>query len=183
MSFSIDDLVASFATSHVSQEAMDIATLQTQLAKTLCYPAPAQPGPAHPVTRRNSTSYAQPCNTPTHTAPAFHWDDPRFLHPVDDDMADDQAVEDLLGARAPASPTPTTAAHRFRPAQPPHSPPFDAPGGASSLFASADSFGFAPPMQAAPSFFAQAARPAPGSPFAHTHQLESRAMLVAAGQR
>jgi len=101
MSVSIDDLVSSLSASHVSQEAMDIATLQvftlflspplpsiahpnnptktpfqSQLANVIYYPSQGQPG-VHCVTRRNSL--AQPCNPPTPTSATatfhFEWDD------------------------------------------------------------------------------------------------------------
>lgn len=119
MSVSIDDLVSSFSASHVSQEAMDIATLQSQLANVIYYPSQGQSGGAHCVTRRNS--YAQPCNPPTPTSATanFHWDwddaaryrgqnttvapvpAPLRLCDTDDEMEDEQIVEELLNAHTP----------------------------------------------------------------------------------
>ncbi|KAI9512726.1 hypothetical protein F5148DRAFT_1279471 [Russula earlei] len=223
MSISIDDLVSSFSASHVSQEAMDLATLQSQLAKVIYYPSQTQSG-VHCVTRRNSL--AQPCNTPTTTA-AFHWewDDatryrgqstntyvaPAALRSCDMDAEmeedDEQAVEDLLLERARATTATTTTAAPFSSALSPSlgsSTFYDATPVQSappSHFANANPFDLAavqtapcpsPLAQTAPSFFAQAARLTPNSPFNlnlsaaqqghHALELESRTVLVGAGQ-
>ncbi|KAI9466689.1 hypothetical protein BJY52DRAFT_1111159 [Lactarius psammicola] len=210
MNISIDDLVSSFSASHVSQEAMDIATLQSQLAKVIYYPSQGQPG-VHSVTRRNS--YAQPCTTPTPTSAtaSFHWeweDTSRFRGQnttpyavrscdVDDEMADEQAVEDLLNVHTPIQPgTPQRQQPpKYRPAgQLPCSPVYDNTP-QSSHFANTDPFYLAAVQTASipppPSFFAQAARPAPNSPFNlglsaqqahHTLEVEPRTVLVGAGQ-
>ncbi|KAI0303070.1 hypothetical protein BC826DRAFT_965692 [Russula brevipes] len=104
---------------HVSQEAMDIATLQSQLSKVIYYPTQGQGQPGvHCVTRRNSL--AQPCTTPTPSSAtaSFHWDDaarhirgqipapctgpaPARSGDMDDEMEDEQAVEDLLNVYTP----------------------------------------------------------------------------------
>ncbi|KAH9065187.1 hypothetical protein EDB83DRAFT_2519797 [Lactarius deliciosus] len=194
MNISIDDLVSSFSASHVSQEAMDIATLQSQLSKVIYYPSQGQPG-VHSVTRRNS--YAQPCTTPTPTSAtaSFHWeweDTSRFRGQnstpyavrscdVDDEMADEQAVEDLLNVQTPMQSQPGT--------------PATTTTTKSSHFANTDPFYLAAVQTAAipppPSFFAQAARLGPNSPFNlslsaqqahHTLEVESRTVLVGAGQ-
>lgn len=232
MNISIDDLVSSFSASHVSQEAMDIATLQviplllfsrlllnvnqSQLSKVIYYPSQGQPG-VHSVTRRNS--YAQPCPTPTPssaTAPSFHWewdDSSRFRGQntapyavrscdIDDEMADEQSVEDLLNAPTPIQSQPGTPQRqqppRYRPAgQLPSSfgsPAYDN-NSQSSHFANTDPFYLAAVQTATipppPSFFAQAARPAPNSPFNlglsaqqahHALEVESRTVLVGPGQ-
>ncbi|KAH9963248.1 hypothetical protein BC827DRAFT_1266542 [Russula dissimulans] len=241
MSVSIDDLVSSFSASHVSQEAMDLATLQSQLANVIYYPSQTQSG-VHSVTRRNSL--AQPCTTPTATS-TFHWDwddaaryrgqsttpyvppaPVRSCDMADDEMEDEQAVEDLLSPHIPN--------HQFQPITPPQqrqqpskfrpptgqqqqqhqpfssalsppsslgssmSPLYDAtpaPPASSPHFANTDPFYLAAVQTpsspsiapTAPSFFAQAARPAPNSPFnlnlspqqGH-HPLEY--VLVGAGQ-
>ncbi|KAH9978117.1 hypothetical protein BGW80DRAFT_1249706 [Lactifluus volemus] len=248
MSISIDDLVSSLSASHVSQEAMDIATLQvippssslplnlvnpekciqSQLSQVIYYPSQSQSG-VHCVTRRNS--YAQPCNTPTPTSAtaSFHWewDDatryrgqnpapyvaPPPLHDcdVDDEMQDEQTVEDLLNAHTPnqclfdAPLAQRQQPQKYRPVSsgqpfpmpppPPPPPTYDnIPGlsGSPSHFANTDPFYLAASQTApAPSFFAQAARPAPNSPFNlnlsaqqahHVLEVESRTVLVGAGQ-
>ncbi|KAH9045743.1 hypothetical protein EDB85DRAFT_56043 [Lactarius pseudohatsudake] len=209
MNISIDDLVSSFSASHVSQEAMDIATLQSQLAKVIYYPSQGQPG-VHSVSRRNS--YAQPCTTPTPTSAtaSFHWeweDTSRFRgqnstpyaarsYDGDDEMADEQAVEDLLNVHTPMQSQPGTPQRQ----QPPKYRPsvqfssYDNTS-QSSHFANTDPFYLAAVQTAAipppPSFFAQAARLGPNSPFNlslsaqqahHTLEVESRTVLVGAGQ-
>ena len=232
MNISIDDLVSSFSSSHVSQEAMDIATLQviplplffslishdtnqSQLAKVIYYPSQGQPG-VHSVTRRNS--YAQPCTTPTPTSAtaSFHWeweDTSRFRgqnttpyamrsSDIDDEMADEQSVEDLLNPHTQIQGQPGTPQRqqptRYRPSGqlPPSfgSPVYDNTS-QSSHFANTDPFYLASVQAAAipppPSFFAQAARPAPNSPFNlglsaqqahHALEVEPRTVLVGAGQ-
>jgi hypothetical protein len=250
MNISIDDLVSSFSASHVSQEAMDIATLQvislfpsplsqlslnflqSQLANVIYYPSQGQPG-VHSVTRRNS--YAQPCNppTPTSATASFHWEwedatrcrgqnPPPYVAPtplrscdVDDEMEDEQAVEDLLNSHTPnqcqiGTPQqrqqqpkyhPVPIGQPFPPPPTPQSissPTYDnVPGlsGSPSIFANTDPFYLAAVQTASltptPSFFAQAARPAPNSPFNlnlstqqahHVLEVESRIVLVGAGQ-
>lgn len=69
MSISVDDLVSSFASNHIGQEAMDLATLQTQLAQALYYQSQQQ------QQQWGSTSAAAPCNTPTARTPSstFSW--------------------------------------------------------------------------------------------------------------
>ncbi|KAI0254215.1 hypothetical protein BJV78DRAFT_1280238 [Lactifluus subvellereus] len=227
----IDDLVSSFSASHVSQEAMDISTLQSQLANVIYFPSQGQSG-VHCVTRRNS--YAQPCNTPTPTSAtaSFHWEwedatrcrgqNPAPYVPpaplrncdVDDEMEDEQAVENLLNAHTPnqcqiGTPHQRQQQSKYRPVSigqpfpPPtsqtiSSPMYDnAPGlsGSPSHFANTDPFYLAAVQTASltppPSFFAQAARPAPNSPFNlnlstqqahHVLEVESRIVLVGAGQ-
>ena len=171
------------------------------------YPSQGQ----HSVSRRNS--YAQPCTTPTPTSAtaSFHWeweDTSRFRGQnttpyavrncdVDDEMADEQAVEDLLNVHTPGTPQ-RQQLPKYRPAgQLPSSlssPTYDNTL-QSSHFANTDPFYLAAVQTASipppPSFFAQAARPASNSPFNlglsaqqahHTLEVESRTVLVGAGQ-
>ncbi|KAI0301870.1 hypothetical protein B0F90DRAFT_1715992 [Multifurca ochricompacta] len=227
MNISIDDLVSSFSASHVSQEAMDIANLQSQLTKALYYPSQTQPG-VHRVSRRNS--YAQPCNTPTPTSATatlhWEWEDttryrgqnptlytapaPLRSFDVDDEMEDEQAVEDLLNPHTSnLSQSGASLRHqplKFRPIGHPFSsqptpsvgtPTYDNTSGPSpsSHFTNTDPFYLAAvqttSLTPSPSFFAQAARPAPNSPFNlnisaqqthHPLEVESRALLVGIGQ-
>jgi hypothetical protein len=203
MNISIDDLVSSFSASHVSQEAMDIATLQSQLANVIYYPSQGQPG-VHSVTRRNS--YAQPCTTPTPSSATttFHWeweDTSRFRGQnttpyavrscdVDDEMADDLAVEDLLNAHTQPGTPQRQQPPKYRPSgQLSSSFAYDN-NSQSSHFANTDPFYLAAVQTASipppPSYFAQAARPLPNSPFNlqahHTLEVEPRTVLVGAGQ-
>ncbi|KDR74446.1 hypothetical protein GALMADRAFT_141483 [Galerina marginata CBS 339.88] len=91
MSFSVDDLVSSFSSSHIGQEAIDLATLQVrsilllmndnadsnplqaQLAETLFsgsnYSAPH--GRQTSLSTRGRTQNTQPCTTPTHRTPSL----------------------------------------------------------------------------------------------------------------
>ncbi|KAG5353721.1 hypothetical protein E4T56_gene5065 [Termitomyces sp. T112] len=105
MSISIDDLANSLSASHVGQEALDLAALQAQLAKTLFASSAAHSSNPQRVSRK--TSFSQPCNTPTFT---------NFTQLVDsqataagpswaaDDMEEDEPmVEDLLLPRSPNS--------------------------------------------------------------------------------
>ena len=135
---------------------------------------------------------------------------------TDDEMEDEQTVEELLNTHTPNQIHSMAPPHRqqlskFRPptAQQQQqfstalSPPpplgsstmYDAAPAqsASSLFVNTDPFYLAAVQSstAPPSFFAQAARPAPNSPFNlnlsgqqghHALELESRAVLVGAGQ-
>jgi len=114
-------------------------------------------------------------------------------------MADEQSVEDLLNAPTPIQSQPGTPQRqqpqRYRPAgQLLGSTAYDNTT-QSSHFANTDPFYLAAVQTATipppPSFFAQAARPAPNSPFNlglsaqqthHTLEVESRTVLVGAGQ-
>lgn len=162
----------------------------------------------HSVTRRNS--YAQPCTTPTPSSAttSFHWDweeSSRFRGQnttsyavrscdIDDEMADDLAVEDLLNAPTPIQSQPATPQRqqppKYRPSgQLPSSLGYDTTS-QSSHFANTDPFYLAAVQTASipppPSFFAQAARLPPNSPFNlqahHTLEVEPRTVLVGAGQ-
>ncbi|KAI0047275.1 hypothetical protein FA95DRAFT_1572600 [Auriscalpium vulgare] len=194
MSLSVDDLVSSFSSSHIGQEAMDLAALQAQLAQTLFYQPPASPS-LQSVTRRNS--YAQPCNTPTARTPStsFHFDDRRpssstpgaASRPWEQDIPgeeDDAMGDDFVAgsaAAAPLRPSSQPLSPSFsrgsRPTHPYTSPAtpttYDSPS--QSLFVSTDPFYIAAAQApsfhpAPPSFFAQAARPSVGSPFMMSNQ-------------
>lgn len=114
-------------------------------------------------------------------------------------MADEQSVEDLLNAPTPIQSQPGTPQRqqppRYRPTgQLPSSFAHDN-NSQSSHFANTDPFYLAAVQTATipppPSFFAQAARPAPNSPFNlglsaqqahHALEVESRTVLVGPGQ-
>ncbi|THH08181.1 hypothetical protein EW146_g9075, partial [Bondarzewia mesenterica] len=116
MSCSVDDLVNSFNSNHIGQEAIDLALLHAQLAQTLFGQSTPSPN-AQSFPRRSAIPPR--CNTPTARTPSsssFHWDDTHRrrsssiamddLREVDlDDMEDERMVEDLLGASA-SSPAP-----------------------------------------------------------------------------
>jgi len=68
MSISVDDLVASFSGSHIGQEAIDLATLQAQLAQTLF--SQQIPSNMHGQNSRTDKGDGQPCNTPTARTPS-----------------------------------------------------------------------------------------------------------------
>ncbi len=121
---------------------------------------------------------------------------------MDEEMADEQAVEDLLNTHTPIQSLPGTPQRqqppKYRPSTqlPPSlgTPTYDNTS-QSSHFASTDPFYLAAVQTSAipppPSFFAQAARPAPNSPFNlglsvqqahHALEVESRTVLVGVGQ-
>ncbi|EIN10252.1 hypothetical protein PUNSTDRAFT_50928 [Punctularia strigosozonata HHB-11173 SS5] len=182
MSITVDDLVASFGSSHIGQEAMDLAALQSQLAQTLF---------AHALPQQHSQSIPnreigyQPCNTPiacTPTSPtgSFPWSQMRTerrsaslcsRRSVDDSMLtddeDERLVEEqLLGG---SSSTTTAAPSQQHQMQTSWSAALDEQQQqhSSSLFATTDPFYVAAsnPAPAAPSVFAQVGRPSQQSPF------------------
>ncbi|KIM42805.1 hypothetical protein M413DRAFT_10262 [Hebeloma cylindrosporum] len=64
MSFSVDELVCSFSSSHIGQEAMDLATLQAQLSETL-FGGPSYGRQSQMrIPDRGRSKNTQPCNTP-----------------------------------------------------------------------------------------------------------------------
>ncbi|KAL1741836.1 hypothetical protein HDZ31DRAFT_84568 [Schizophyllum fasciatum] len=185
MSISVDDLVSSFAASHIGQEAIDLAALQAQLAQVLFgQPAAAAEPAAMPA------HYTQRCNTPIQRHPSFSFghiqDAQRFAaesprspssaswrtaetFAQDDDMEDERMVEDLLlpahqPRSPPQSPVPSKPFGTF-PFSTPSSPLFSEP----TSFATSDPFFLAQAQaQASPmstSFFAQNGRPSQQSPF------------------
>ncbi|KAJ6538937.1 hypothetical protein B0H19DRAFT_1176262 [Mycena capillaripes] len=181
MSLSMDDLCASLSSSHVGQEAMDLAALQVQLAQTLFCQSMAASSAAQ---RQREDDYAQPCNTPTGRTPSasFSWSpmvDPSRQsdlalrrntedHFRDETEEDERMVEDLLIPNSPMSAKQQSPA-AGRPQQTsPTYPPSESP---QSLFATTDPFYIAQ-LQAAqnygvspPSVFSQAAFPSQQSPF------------------
>ncbi|KAG2014070.1 hypothetical protein CC2G_010917 [Coprinopsis cinerea AmutBmut pab1-1] len=103
MSISVDDLISSFSSSHIGQEAMDLAQLQAQLSESLF-------GANMPSSSRRGRDY-QPCNTPTARTPtssSFNWEslDAKFagqsrsrsssISSRMEDMEDELMVEELL---------------------------------------------------------------------------------------
>ncbi|KAJ3879588.1 hypothetical protein F5051DRAFT_438624 [Lentinula edodes] len=106
MSLSVDDLVSSLSSSHIGQEALDLAALQAQLAQTLF------PQPIASSSDSSLDSFHQPCNTPTGRTPSssFSWgqliDVQQHLSRRDemiDDAEDERMVEDILMPSSPAS--------------------------------------------------------------------------------
>ncbi|KAF9004778.1 hypothetical protein BDQ17DRAFT_1325570 [Cyathus striatus] len=71
MTISVDDLVSSLNSSHIGQEAMDLAALQAQLAQAFFNQFPSSAAPT-PIPRKRST-HTQPCNTPTASSFSYHW--------------------------------------------------------------------------------------------------------------
>ncbi|KDQ65046.1 hypothetical protein JAAARDRAFT_43849 [Jaapia argillacea MUCL 33604] len=127
MSFTVDDLVASFGSSHIGQEALDLAALQAQLTQTLF--SAAQP--------RQEAYHAQPCNTPTASTPSssnFNWGQIQMHRrsssvastssrkddrgDMDDMDEDERMVEELLW---PSSPSTSSASHNQFPFNHSHS--------------------------------------------------------------
>ncbi|KAJ6510225.1 hypothetical protein C8R47DRAFT_1097137 [Mycena vitilis] len=200
---SMDDLCASMSSSHVGQEAMDLAALQVQLAQTLfCQSMAASSAPP----QRQKDDYAQPCNTPTGRTPSasFSWgpmvdlarqSDPAPRRSMDDNFEmeeDERMVEDLLIPNSPMSPKqPTQAPGRSQQS----SPTYTATESPQSLFATTDPFYMAQ-LQAAqnygvspPSVFSQAGFPSQQSPFMNFQRhtpaqnplsLDTHSLLVAA---
>ncbi|GLB33393.1 hypothetical protein LshimejAT787_0102770 [Lyophyllum shimeji] len=117
MSISVDELAASLSSSHIGQEALDLAALQAQLAQTLFGQSIAHSSDARQVSRK--TSYTQPCNTPTFsslsqldaqhgqtTASKPNWSfDGSSFDRRDDVDEDERMVEDLLIPCSPMSAT------------------------------------------------------------------------------
>ncbi|KAF7301570.1 hypothetical protein MIND_00722500 [Mycena indigotica] len=167
MSLTVEDLCASLSSSHVGQEAIDLAALQVQLSQTLfCEPLASTPS-ARP------NDYAQPCNTPTGRTPSssFSWSPMMDLSQqpnahskkdtlMSDEMDEDERmVEDILIPHHSAAATPQSLNQT--------SVPLDL-SMSSSSFTSTDPFYIAELQAAAMphhSVFAQAAFPTTQSPF------------------
>ncbi|KAJ7929189.1 hypothetical protein B0H13DRAFT_2248196 [Mycena leptocephala] len=167
MSLSIEDLCASLSSSHVGQEAMDLAALQVQLAQTLFCQSMASAS----ATQRQD-DYAQPCNTPTGRTPSasFSWgqmvdpsrqSDPAPRRSTDehshDEMEEDERmVEDLLIPNSPMPQNPTAeSSHRVPTIAICDYDPFYI-----AQLQAAQNYGVSPP-----SVFSQAAFPSQQSPF------------------
>nr|GAT46197.1 predicted protein [Mycena chlorophos] len=187
MSLTMEDLCASLSSSHVGQEAMDLAALQLHLTQTLfSQPISVSPTPS-------ARNHAQPCNTPTSRTPSssFSWSSMHMpSSPIEqrtgdemfrsEDVAmlldeDERTVEDLL--LMPASPAPQT------PKQTGHQSLAMADA-SPSLFTSTDPFYIAQlEASQAPrpsSVFAQAATPSAQSPFfLHLHAQHTTSLVDA----
>ncbi|KII96039.1 hypothetical protein PLICRDRAFT_237035 [Plicaturopsis crispa FD-325 SS-3] len=175
MSISVEDLVASLSSNHIGQEALDLAALQAQLAQTLF----AQPS--------SSAQQQQPCNTPTATS-SFAYSpicDSRRRNSsvssqrpsiLNEEIEDERMVEDIL------TPTPSSPSN-YHPHHHHHSHHHHHQFGGHdtySSFASTDPF-FIAQLQAdkerqaqAQNFFAQAGKPAHGSPFMQQQQSQTQ---------
>ncbi|KAJ8517369.1 hypothetical protein ONZ45_g5458 [Pleurotus djamor] len=193
MSISIDDLVSSLSSSHIGQEALDLAALQAQLAQSL---AQAIQQSANGQARRETRPHA--CNTPTAHTPSASFtfaeaqryydsmtarrnsqvDD--FPIPMEQMDEDERMVEDLLLPQTPMSANGTTSFEQHQHYLPntPHShhfkgytSPFATDAYPNSTFASTDPF-YQQAVQksigfnASPtSVFTQTGRPSHHSPF------------------
>lgn len=188
MSISVDDLVSSLSSSHIGEEATDLAILQAQLAQVLfeqsIVGANAQQVPQ---------GYTQPSSTPTGRTPCSWGQDRQYWRPTDgDDSEDEQIVEDLL---MPSSPGPTSQFSTLSQQHPPSAAygystysstssynPEQAreASPSASIFTSTDPFYMAQ-VQASQTFttspqsvFSQGGRPAQSSPFMVKHHPQTQ---------
>ncbi|KIK07683.1 hypothetical protein K443DRAFT_2223 [Laccaria amethystina LaAM-08-1] len=188
MSISIDDLMSSLSSSHIGEEATDLAILQTQLAQVL-FKQSITGANVQQVPR----GYTERCNTPTGRTPCSWGQDLQYWKSADgEDFEDEQIVEDLL---MPSSPGPTS---HFSPLSQQH-PPSAAYGystysstpsynpehtraasPSTSIFTSTDPFYMAQ-VQASQTFttspqsvFSQGGRPAQSSPFMLKHHPQTQ---------
>ncbi|VDC04126.1 unnamed protein product [Peniophora sp. CBMAI 1063] len=160
MSFSVDDLVASFGTSHIGQEQLDLQAFKAQMAQQLNLQGDRRPTQGMPMPiRRNSL--AQPhANSPAQ----------QTTMASEDDREDEMMVEDMLVA--PASPTTTAApsapwTQQQQPSQATWAPTPQPPYGISqqcaqepaSLFTTTDPFYLALTQHAQQSYFSRANHP------------------------
>jgi hypothetical protein len=120
MSLSIDDLTSSLSSSHIGQEANDLAALHAQLAQAFFgQQAIVQQATNAKRIPRSNPQNTQPCNTPTQTSNftisdamegthyqlATSWRSEDGFQSRKDDMDEDERmVEDLLIPSSPASP-------------------------------------------------------------------------------
>lgn len=119
MSISVDDLVSSFSSSHIGQEAIDLAALQAQLNQAF-FAQPIATSSSHYNQSRNT----QTCNTPTGRTPSSSFSLGQMMdaqrlsrrnpdeheHSRDmDDMEDERMVEDLLIPSSPVYPSSTSS--------------------------------------------------------------------------
>ncbi|KAF9468777.1 hypothetical protein BDZ94DRAFT_1244568 [Collybia nuda] len=184
MSLSVDDLASSFSSSHIGQEAIDLATLQAQLAQTLFgQPIAHSSKGERQVPYKNN--YTQPCNTPTTaTSLASNWGgsagsgsswNVEAMYDNRSEMEEDERmVEDLL---LPSSPMSATTNSPLAGSATQYSSytnsEFDSP---SSSFTSADPFYLAQAQAsqnynaASQSAFSQYGRPQQQSPFLSSPQ-------------
>ncbi|ESK93555.1 hypothetical protein Moror_1561 [Moniliophthora roreri MCA 2997] len=126
MSISVDDLVSSLSSSHIGQEALDLAALQTQLAQALFM----QHAASTSISPNNSSGerFTQPCNTPTGRTPSSsiswgqmmdaqrtnptRWNSDESFRELDD-AEDERMVEDILLPSSPVSPGPSSSSTPF----------------------------------------------------------------------
>lgn len=183
MSFSVDDLVSSLTSSHIGQEANDLAALHAQLARSLFNQPFHSTSTGQDIPR--GQNYVQPCNTPTRTPTScFDWAPTTEANKTAwrecDEMEDERMVEDLLIPSSPMlvnptnSPFPSSHNSMMSPTTAQMNQASPGPCAAespTSLFASTDPFYVAQVIalqngnSSPPSFFSQSGRPASHSPF------------------
>lgn len=177
MSLSVDDLVASFSSNHIGQEAIDLAALQAQLAQVIFA---QQSGLSI-----KPTKHIRPCNTPTSATVPCSWS---RVSPIDEiEYQDERMVEELLIPATQAQvqtqshfQTQTQTHHIYPSYHPPYSPasesfyptfdpsqPCTAAPPHSSQFTSTDPFYIAQmqEMQRQGGTFTRLGRPDERSPF------------------
>ncbi|KAF9448464.1 hypothetical protein P691DRAFT_669371 [Macrolepiota fuliginosa MF-IS2] len=176
MSLSVDDLVSSLSSSHIGQEAIDLATLHAQLAQSLF--AQSSSGPS---ARQLPRGHPERCTTPIARTPSSNYSFSHMATRASDDMDDDERmVEELL---MPSSPVATPSNPQFQYSSAPQQSMSPAPNHLSSyfpvsaessapqsVFTSTDPFYLAAmqqqqQQQQSASFFAQNGRLAQNSPF------------------
>ncbi|KAK0206102.1 hypothetical protein DFS33DRAFT_1312301 [Desarmillaria ectypa] len=176
MSFTVEDLVSSFSSSHIGQEALDLAALQAQLAQALF---------VQDMPRENH--YHRPCSTPTSRTPSssFCWGQtmgqPSSRRQTDevmrdsDELEDERMVEDLLLPSSPISASQFAVPSQSRPQHKSQKSTGFSASSAESNFTTTDPFYIAQ-LQAMqynsppPSVFSQLGRPAQQSPFMQPQQ-------------
>ncbi|KAJ7179501.1 hypothetical protein C8R46DRAFT_1345836 [Mycena filopes] len=148
MSLSMDDLCASLSSSHVGQEAMDLAALQVQLAQTLFCHSMASSAAAQQQQQQQRQDDYPPALQHTHGSLLHGRSNAPTPPPRDhfrDEMEEDERmVEDLLIPTSPASPKQQQQQNPFYIAQ----------------LQATQSYGVSPP-----SVFSQSAFPSQQSPF------------------
>jgi len=122
MNTSVDDLVSSLSGSHIGQEAMDLAALQSQLTQILfCQTIPSSPSKCHRTSRRPSQtrlSNTPICHTPSSSFSYvqnqnhFSTLDEKFCR-KEDVGEDERMVEELLIPSSPMTPIHTSPHFTF----------------------------------------------------------------------
>ncbi|SJL01549.1 uncharacterized protein ARMOST_04871 [Armillaria ostoyae] len=176
MNFTVEDLVSSFSSSHIGQEAMDLAALQAQLAQALF---------VQETPRENH--YHRPCSTPTSRTPSssFSWGQAmgqsssrRQTDEVmrdSDELEDERMVEDLLLPSSPISASHFAVPSQSRPQHKSQKSTGFSANSSESNFTTTDPFYMAQ-LQAMqynsppPSVFSQLGRPVQQSPFVQAQQ-------------
>ncbi|KAK7060111.1 hypothetical protein VNI00_000875 [Paramarasmius palmivorus] len=130
MSISVDDLVSSLSSSHIGQEALDLAALQAQLAQAFFMQHAASTSTS---SHNNSgDTFTEPCNTPTGRTPSSsiswgqmmdtqranpsRWNSEEAYRDLDD-VEDERMVEDILIPSSPVTAGQTTTSSPFVPHQ------------------------------------------------------------------